>query len=323
MSNSSEYRPFLKTSHNYISDDDKILESIGENNDSKHSIIIGDISSNNIDSPLSLICNLGNSTFVNSRQIYSILIGLNINFGADNNSKFSPFTLMIGSMNDINNKNNEWSGGHEKSINGVETHKKAIDKGGGNIILGNNNQLKNTINWIPQNENGVENANYYKGLKLFNSNFVSGKNNKALYTEYSFINGYSNHSVGKSNIIFGKNNVIGSTINSIDIDDLSEMNVIIIFNIYVSNKLTTSEVSDWDVSSNIAPQNITIMGKNNEVDLSYNRDISRSYIILGSDVNINLTDLSTLDLCFSEQKKKTIIDDVSHNGNAFQLIMVM
>ena len=82
---------------------------------------------------------------VNSREIYSIP-GLNINFGADNNSKFSPFTLMIGSLNDINNKNNEWSGGHEKSIGECTTHKKAIDKGGGNIILGNNNQLKNIIN---------------------------------------------------------------------------------------------------------------------------------------------------------------------------------
>ena len=84
-------------------------------------------------------------------------------------------------------------------------------------------------------------------------------------TEYSFINGYNNHSVGKSNIIFGKNNVVGSTINNVD--DLSGNECHNNFVFGVSNKLTTSEVSDWDVSSNVAPQNITIM---NDTYIPYN-----------------------------------------------------
>ena len=317
ITNPDEYRPFLKTTHNYISDNDKILDSIGKDYDCTHSIIIGDISSSNINSPFSLISNLGNSTVeIGAHQIRSVP-GLNINFGTDNNSNFSPFTLMIGNSNDINNKNNVWSGGHEKLVNGVETHKKAIDKGGGNIILGKNNQLRNTINWIPQNDaDGVLGPDYYKGLKLFNSNFVSGNSNKVYLTEYSFIDGYNNHSVGKSNTIFGKDNVVGSTINNDD--DLSGNECHHNFVFGVANKLTTSEVSEWDENSNVAPQNIIIMGKNNKVDLSYNTDINRSYIILGSDVSNNLTDLSNVRFAFGT-KEKTIIDDVSHNGIVFSI----
>ena len=318
QSNTDEYRPFLKTTHNYISDNDKILDSIGKDYDCTHSIIIGDISSSNINSPFSLISNLGNSTVeIGAHQIRSVP-GLNINFGTDNNSNFSPFTLMIGTSNDINNKNNVWSGGHEKLVNGVETHKKAIDKGGGNIILGKNNQLRNTINWIPlADDDGVQGADYYKGLKLFNSNFVSGNNNKVFLSEYSFIDGSNNHSVGKSNTIFGKDNVVGSTINNDD--DLSGNECHHNFVFGVSNKLTTSEVNEWDENSNVAPQNITIMGKNNTFDLSYNTDISRSYIILGSDVSNNLNpDLSNVRFAFGTYEK-TIIDDVSHNGIVFSI----
>ena len=124
--------------------------------------------------------------------------------------------------------------------------------------MGKNNQLRNTINWIPQNDaDGVLGPDYYKGLKLFNSNFVSGNSNKVYLTEYSFIDGYNNHSVGKSNTIFGKDNVVGSTINNDD--DLSGNECHHNFVFGVANKLTTSEVSEWDENSNVAPQNIIIM----------------------------------------------------------------
>ena len=69
------------------------------------------------------------------------------------------------------------------------------------------------------------NTNYFKGLKLFNSNIVLGKDNNVYLTEYSLINGEGNCSVGKSNIIFGKNNTIGKKIDSDITIDLSGVNV--------------------------------------------------------------------------------------------------
>ena len=101
---------------------------------------------------------------------------------------------MIGSNNNINNKNNEWSGGKEM-FNDIELHKKAIDRGGGNIILGKNNKLKNTIHWIDLIDGTNINTNYFKGLKLFNSNIIR-KDNNVYLTEYSLINGEGNCSVG-------------------------------------------------------------------------------------------------------------------------------
>ena len=295
----NEYRPFLKTTNNYI-DDDKILKSIGDIYDSKHAIIIGDISSCKINSPHSFICNLGTTS--QDTEIISEP-GLNIHLGSNNSSYYSPFTLMIGSKNNINNKNNEWSGGKEM-LNDIELHKKAIDRGGGNVILGKNNNLKNTIHWIDLIDGTNINTNYFKGLKLFNSNIVLGKDNNVYLTEYSLINGEGNCSVGKSNIIFGKNNTIGKKIDSDITIDLSGSECHHNFIFGVSNKLTITELKDWDADSNIAPQNIVIMGKNNNIDLSYNLDVDRSYIVFGSDISNNLTDLSKVRFFFGTKEKK-------------------
>ena len=150
---------------------------VGKEYDCLNSIIIGD-AFKSIDTPNSFICSINPTLDGATGQEILDPSGGNIVFGYKNTLKFAPFSFIMGSENEIDLTGNTQT---------------TIQNGGGNILMGKKNRVKNNTD-------------------LFNSNITIGQDNELSLSEYGFINGNSNKSWGKSNVIFGKSNVIASNI---------------------------------------------------------------------------------------------------------------
>ena len=257
---------------------------VGKTFDCYNSIIVGD-AFKSIDTPNSFICSINPTLNKETGQEVIDPSGGNIVFGYRNSLKYAPFSFIMGSENNVEQA--------------VSNEMNTIENGGGNILIGKSNNIRNNTN-------------------LFNSNITIGQDNKLTLSEYSFINGNSNKSWGKSNVIFGTSNIIG-----IDkTNDFSEN-----ITLYKDYKVNHSFIFGKNnkiisrLDENSSPENIVVMGKNNHIDLSsnsYTNDINKSYVLLGSNAMINTTDLSNIRFAFGTYEK-SIIDDVSNNGNVFTI----
>jgi hypothetical protein len=123
---------------------------IGNIHDCSNTIIIGGSNFSNIDTPNSIISiNPDLETHSNIRDIS----GSNIIFGANNDLSGSPFSIIFGTNNKIDNTNK-----NNYSLEGKE-----------NVVFGSDNSVFNSQNSFIQ---GTQNVNYG------NLNVIFGKNNK-------------------------------------------------------------------------------------------------------------------------------------------------
>tara|TARA_A100001015_G_scaffold206389_1_gene230860 strand:+ start:456 stop:4031 length:3576 start_codon:yes stop_codon:yes gene_type:complete len=278
-------------------DDDGIssdLCSIGTTFDCSNSIIFGERFIN-IDTPNSLISNSKGST---SKITDSH--GSNIVFGKSNILANSPYSIIMGANNNIDNENNNLA---------------SINSGGGNFMLGKDNEI--------YNKTSTSQSLY------FNSNVTIGQSNKSGYTHHSFIQGNLNKSIGSHNIIFGNNNITGPSTVNFDFTDSKNY----------KSEGTFIQGSDNTIFApyNKTVYNNIILGKNNTLDLSFNTFIDNQedggQVLLGNNAviefeninanlnpfNENVEDVSNVKLAFGTYQKfkynKNIATNIRTKGN--------
>ena len=164
--------------------------SVGATYDCSHSVIIGG-RFREVSTPNSIISNPTIGFTSSSAPTNSIKepSGCNLVFGFNNNMSFSPFSIIQGANNEIDN-------GTTDSDNQVD-----ITSVGGSIIVGASNKILNGIT----------------DLNKKPQNVIFGNNNISNNTENSFVQGTNNINFGDLNVVFGNDNELGY----IDADELT------------------------------------------------------------------------------------------------------